>query len=99
MKYHSVFESRGALQEDAASLKEDLEEPEGLEVHDEKGKQRGLIGEALGLFNLQEYRLVFEASTDSKAMVAWNKDTILISFRGTASLKAAKLDLEVSEGL
>lgn len=64
-------------------------------MHDEKGKQRGLIGEALGLFNLQEYRLVFEPSTDSKAMVAWNKDTILISFRGTASLKAAKLDLEV----
>ena len=67
-----------------------------MEVHDEKGKQQGLIGEALGLFDLREYHLVFEPSTDSKAMVAWNEDTILIAFRGTASLKAAKLDLEVS---
>ena len=67
-----------------------------MEVHDEKGKQQDLIHEALALFDLREYRLVYELSTDSKAMLAWNADTILISFRGTASIKAAKLDLEVS---
>ncbi|KAK9819503.1 hypothetical protein WJX74_000076 [Apatococcus lobatus] len=81
-------------EEDAASLKEDLQEPEGLEAHDAKGQQQGLIHEAMALFDLTDYRLVYEPSTDSKAMIAWNKDIILLSFRGTASIKAAKLDLE-----
>ena len=83
-------------QDDAVSLKEDLEEPEDLEVHDEKGKQKDLIKLALDLFSLKEYRLMFEPATDTKAMIGWNDNTILVSFRGTASIKAAKLDLEAS---
>lgn len=83
------------MQTDASSLKENLEEPAGLKVGDESNKQQDVIEKALQLFGLREHRLIFEPSTDSKALVAWNDHTILVSFRGTASMKTAKLDLEV----
>ena len=77
------------------SLKEDLEEPEGMTIHDGEAKQRDVLTQALGLFGLEQYRLMYEPATDSKALIAWREGTILISFRGTASMKAAKLDLKV----
>ena len=83
-------------QNDATSLKEALEEPAGLKMGDDRDRQQEVIVKALQLFGLREYRLIFEPGTDSKALVAWNDTTILVSFRGTASMKTAKLDLEVS---
>lgn len=83
------------FQVDAAGLKEDVEAEKGSDDLDEKGKQRCVIQEALGLFNLMAHRLLFEPLTDTKAVVAWSDTTILVSFRGTASMKAAKLDLKV----
>ncbi|KAK9843872.1 hypothetical protein WJX84_004447 [Apatococcus fuscideae] len=83
-----------------AGLKEDVEEPDAaarvdaVAVPSNVAAQQTLISDALALFALTEYRLLFEPSTDTKAIVAWNNDTILVSFRGTASMKAAKLDLE-----
>ena len=68
---------------------------EGGTAKDEQDREEDLIQQALDLFALKQHRLLFEASTDSKAVVAWNEDTILVSFRGTASTKAAKLDLAV----
>lgn len=78
-------------------MKEDVEAEKGSDDLDEKGKQRCVIQEALGLFDLTAHRLLFEPLTDTKAVVAWNDATILVSFRGTASMKAAKLDLKVSK--
>ncbi|RYZ37258.1 MAG: hypothetical protein EOP49_31855 [Sphingobacteriales bacterium] len=83
------------MQENVATLKEDLEEQKDVEPLDGKGERQGALQEALALYDLTSHRVLFEPLTDSKALVAWNRDTILVSFRGTASMKAAKLDLKV----
>ena len=61
-----------------------------------RSRELAVLDHALGLYRLTQYRILFEPTSDTKAIVAWNKSTILISFRGTASLRAVRLDLEVS---
>ena len=58
-------------------------------------RELAVVEHALALYQLTQYRILFEPTSDTKAIVAWNKKTIMISFRGTASLKAVRLDLEV----
>ncbi len=82
------------LQDDADQLKDEAALGGGT-AREEQDREEDLIQQALNLFALKQHRLLFEAGTDSKAVVAWNEDTILVSFRGTASKKAAKLDLAV----
>lgn len=62
-----------------------------------RARELAVLDHALGLYHLTQYRILFEPTSDTKAIVAWNKHTILISFRGTASLKAVRLDLEVRD--
>ncbi|KAK9849140.1 hypothetical protein WJX84_002776, partial [Apatococcus fuscideae] len=59
-----------------------------------RARELAVLDHALGLYHLTQYRILFEPTSDTKAIVAWNKSTILISFRGTASLRAVRLDLE-----
>ncbi len=51
---------------------------------------------AMSLYNLEHFELVWEKQLDTKALVGWNKDTVVIAFRGTASLANVKSDLQVS---
>lgn len=50
---------------------------------------------AMQLYDLQQSELIRDPVTNTKALIAWSKDTILISFRGTANKQNALHDIQV----
>ena len=52
--------------------------------------------QTMQLYNLENIELLRDPVTNTKALVAWNQDTIVISFRGTANKQNALHDLQVS---
>ena len=48
------------------------------------------------LYNLTDYELFHEGLHDTKLMVAWNEQTVLLAFRGTFSMKNVLADLRVA---
>ena len=51
---------------------------------------------ALGLYNLTDSELFWEVQLDTRCLVGWSDSTIVVAFRGTASMKNALSDLQVS---
>lgn len=51
---------------------------------------------AMALFGLTQLRLFWERRCDTKATVAWGRTAIVISWRGTDTLKNARMDLQLS---
>lgn len=52
------------------------------------------LPEAMKLYGLQHFKLIWEPSCDTKCLLGWNKNTIVIAFRGTASMVNVKADLQ-----
>ena len=50
---------------------------------------------AMRLYDLQHFKLLWEEEQDSKALLAWNRTTVVLAFRGTASLHNALADIQV----
>ncbi len=50
---------------------------------------------ALALYSLSAAQVFREPSGDSKAIIAWSSDTIVIAFRGTASFANVLNDIKV----
>ena len=48
------------------------------------------------LYNLEHLELVSDPLTNTKCLVAWGQDTVLVAFRGTANKQNAIHDLKVS---
>ncbi|KAL4431078.1 hypothetical protein ABPG75_006334 [Micractinium tetrahymenae] len=53
------------------------------------------VDAALALWDLEHFELFWERSLDTKAVVGWNEDTVVIAFRGTASFNNVRSDLQV----
>ncbi|KAK9814642.1 hypothetical protein WJX72_009144 [[Myrmecia] bisecta] len=49
---------------------------------------------AMSLYNLKHFELIWEKKLDTKCLVAWNEDTVVVSFRGTASMANACSDIK-----
>jgi hypothetical protein len=49
------------------------------------------------LYGLQQYLLLGDKQHDSKCVVAWGPGTILVVFRGTASMANIKTDMQASK--
>lgn len=49
----------------------------------------------MSLYGLEESELFWEKAMDTKMLLAWRPGTILIAFRGTASMQNALADLRV----
>ncbi len=47
------------------------------------------------LYNLEHVELVRDPLTNTKCLVAWGQDTVLVAFRGTANKENAIHDLKV----
>ena len=47
------------------------------------------------LYGLKQLRLVREPKLDTKCLMAWNEDTLVLAFRGTASRQNAISDMKV----
>ena len=52
----------------------------------------------MALYKLEHSELFWEKALDTKLLLAWNRDTIMLVFRGTASLANALADLQVRPG-
>lgn len=50
---------------------------------------------ALNLYKLDHFELLWAPAEDTKCIMAWNRDTIVLAFRGTASLSNVLADLQV----
>ena len=61
----------------------------------QSGSRRFSIETALGLFGLDKYELMWEKAHDTKVLLAWGNNTVLVSFRGSASLTNALADVQV----
>ena len=51
---------------------------------------------AMQLYNLEHLELVSDPLTNTKCLVAWGQDMVLVAFRGTANKQNAIHDLKVS---
>lgn len=49
------------------------------------------------LYGLQQIELIRDSVTSTKAIVAWGKDTLVVSFRGTANKQNALHDIQVTD--
>ena len=52
------------------------------------------LGTAMALYGLEHSELFWEKALDTKLLLAWNAHTIVVAFRGTASLSNALADLQ-----
>ena len=52
------------------------------------------LGTAMDLYGLTNSELFWEKSLDTKLLVAWNKNTVVFAFRGTASLSNVLADIQ-----
>ena len=50
----------------------------------------------MSMYSLSSCKLFWDAALDTKALLAWNSDTAVLAFRGTASLTNACSDLKVT---
>ena len=48
----------------------------------------------MGMLGLEQVQLFWERSLDTKVLIGWSADTIVVSVRGTASLRNAIADIQ-----
>jgi len=51
---------------------------------------------AMSLYGLEHSELFWEKKRDTKLLLAWNRNTFVVAFRGTASFANALADVQVS---
>ena len=49
----------------------------------------------MGVFGLTDMETFWDKQYDTKALLGWNRDTVVLSFRGTNSFTNAWADLKV----
>ena len=62
-------------------------------------KPRLSIEDAMQLYGLTSFELLWERERDTKALMAWNEDTLVLAFRGTASLRNVIADIQARSAL
>lgn len=81
------------LQQDAAAVKPALGKQ--LEGNSFTGSTTLNLETALSLYGLTESQSFWEVQQDTRCLVGWGGNTVVVSFRGTASMKNALADLQV----
>lgn len=56
------------------------------------------VDTALSLYDLHSFEMLWEESMDTKCLIGYNDDTVVIAFRGTASMANVYSDLKVLMG-
>jgi len=54
------------------------------------------LATALSLYGLKDSELFWELQLDTRCLMGWNTNKIVVSFRGTVSMKNAVADMQVS---
>ena len=63
--------------------------------YEEAEDPRFRLEDAMGMYGLTEFELLWERASDTKALLAWGPDALVLSFRGTASMANVLADLQV----
>ena len=50
---------------------------------------------AMRMYSLEHLQHIWEPARDSRVALAWSRTTVMLAFRGTASLKNAETDVKV----
>ena len=58
---------------------------------------RTTLAEGMSLYGLKDSELFWDKRSDTKMLLAWNQNTIVCSFRGTATINNAMSDLQVRD--
>lgn len=66
-----------------------------LYTHEEDPESDIRLEPAMGLYGMKEFELLWERSTDTKALLAWSQGTVVLAFRGTASMANVLADVQV----
>ena len=61
----------------------------------QESSSRATLAEGMSLYGLVDSELFWDKGSDTKMLMAWNRNTIVCSFRGTASFNNAMSDLQV----
>jgi len=56
------------------------------------------LATALSLYGLKDSELFWELQLDTRCLMGWNTNKIVVSFRGTASMRNAVADMQVGCG-
>ena len=54
------------------------------------------LEEAMSLYGLTDSQSFWEVQQDTRCLIAWGNNTVVVSFRGTASMKNALADVQVN---
>ena len=71
------------------------EEQSKLEGTSFSAKTTLTLEAAMSLYGLTESQSFWEIQQDTRSLIAWGNNTVVVSFRGTASMKNALADLQV----
>lgn len=91
---------------DAAVANEDVDAEVEKKIMDQEGEEAakqkptpgyGNMEDALSLYDLTDHEVLYEKETDTKALLAWGKDILMVAFKGTSSFENVLTDLNVSE--
>ena len=63
--------------------------------YEESAEPRFRLEDAMGLYGLTDFELLWERATDTKALMAWGNGKLVLGFRGTASMANVLADLQV----
>ncbi|KAG2490690.1 hypothetical protein HYH03_010852 [Edaphochlamys debaryana] len=55
------------------------------------------LGVLMGLYGLSQIKVMRDPESDIKAVLAWNDHRVLVCFRGTATLRAACVDISATQ--
>ena len=61
-----------------------------------RGKPKQLLGNCMRLSGMTDVQTFWDPVLDTKCILAWNQSMMILSFRGTASVRNALSDLKVS---
>ena len=62
---------------------------------EKKPKLGPTVPEALAMYALTEYEVLYEPKTDTKAILAWGNNIILLAFKGSSSVENAITNINV----
>lgn len=71
------------------------EEHSKLEGSSFSAKTNLSLEEAMSLYGLTDSQSFWEIEQDTRCLIGWGNNTVVVSFRGTASMKNALADLQV----
>lgn len=70
------------------------ERREAAKLH--KAAPHQLLAYAMHLCNLQDVQTFWDPVLDTKCVLAWNRQLMILAFRGTASMRNARTDIKVN---